>query len=319
MGERIVRNDEAGGSIPPRSTNFSRVYIWGIEGALFINCDEKEQFIGRVADPDFINIRKVGAPIPPRSTFLQKEKPMYRFYCPDADFSKPSVVITDIHEIHHIKDVLRLEKNALIQIFNSKSQQADVVIEQIDGAAIRVRVEKVKQNEETSVKIILACAPPKKGKFELIIEKCTELGVDVIIPLKTQRTEVVFNGERMPSKLNRFETVAVNAAKQSKRLKVPQIHPMTSLPEVLKNLDPDGLHLFPSLHNHSKHIADVLAKSDKQKSVTIFIGPEGDFTPDEVGLAIKHGCVPVSLGDTVLKVETAAIATVALTKFLCRN
>jgi len=53
--------------------------------------------------------------------------------------------------------------------------------------------------------------------------------------------------------------------------------------------------------------------------VTIFIGPEGDFTPDELKLAIKHGCVPVTLGDTVLKVETAAIAAVALVKFLCRN
>ncbi len=68
-----------------------------------------------------------------------------------------------------------------------------------------------------------------------------------------------------------------------------------------------------------KHIAEVLLKADKQKPVTIFIGPEGDFTPDELDLAIKYGCVPVSLGDTVLKVETAAIATVALVKFLCRN
>ena len=60
-------------------------------------------------------------------------------------------------------------------------------------------------------------------------------------------------------------------------------------------------------------------EADKKKSITIFIGPEGDFTADEVELAIKHGCVPVSLGDTVLKVETAAIATIALVKFLCRN
>jgi 16S rRNA (uracil1498-N3)-methyltransferase len=63
----------------------------------------------------------------------------------------------------------------------------------------------------------------------------------------------------------------------------------------------------------------VLLKADEKSQVTIFIGPEGDFTPDEVELAIRYGCVPVSLGDTVLKVETAAIATVALVKFLCRN
>ncbi len=244
---------------------------------------------------------------------------MYRFYCPNADFSKSSVVIDDPHEIHHIKDVLRLKKGSLIQIFNAKSQQADAVVEQINEAAIQVLVKTVKHNEETQAKIILACALPKKGKFEFIIEKCTELGVDEIIPLKTKRTEVVFKEDKIRPKLIRFEAVAVNAAKQSQRPKVPRIYPMTSLLQVLQTLDPGGVHLFPSLHHHPKHMSDVLLKAGKQKSVTIFIGPEGDFTPDEVELAVKYGCVPVSLGDTVLKVETAAIAAVALVKFLCRN
>jgi 16S rRNA (uracil1498-N3)-methyltransferase len=244
---------------------------------------------------------------------------MYRFYCPDADFTKSAIVISDSHEIHHIKGVLRLKKGSSIQIFNAKSQQADAVIEQINDAAIHVRVEKIKQNQVGDAKIILACAPPKKGKFEFIIEKCTELGVDGIIPLRTKRTEVVFNEDKMRSKLNRFEAVAVNAAKQSQRVDVPRIYPMTALSQVLKNLDPKGVHLFPSLHHHSKHISDVLLQTGQQTPVTIFIGPEGDFTPDELEMAVQYGCVPVSLGDTVLKVETAAIAAVALVKFLCRK
>jgi 16S rRNA (uracil1498-N3)-methyltransferase len=244
---------------------------------------------------------------------------MYRFYCADADFSKFSVTITDPDEIHHIKDVLHLKKGAVIQIFNAQSQQAEVVIEQLTGAFVSARIKAVKQNEETRAKIILACAPPKKGKFELIIEKCTELGVDEIIPLKTKRGEVVFDEERMAGKLDRFEAVAVNAAKQSKRTKVPLIRPMTPLSQALQALDPKGVHLFPSLHQHPKQITDVLLKVEAYKTVTVFIGPEGDFTPDEVTSAIRYGCVPVSLGDTVLKVETAAIACVALVKFLCRN
>ena len=232
MGERVVRNDEAAGSIPARSTIF-----------------------------------------PP------KVKSMYRFYCPDADFSKSSVVITDTHEIHHIKDVLRLKKGFLIQIFNAQSQQADVVIEQINEAPIHVRVKTIKQNEERAAKIILACAPPKKGKFEFIIEKCTELGVDEIIPLKTKRTEVVFTEDKMAGKLNRFEAVAVNAAKQSKRTKVPHIYPMTPLPQVLKALDPNGVHLFPSLHNHPKHIADVLFKAGQAKAGDHLYRPGRGFYP----------------------------------------
>jgi 16S rRNA (uracil1498-N3)-methyltransferase len=244
---------------------------------------------------------------------------MYRFYCPEADFSKPSIIIRDSHEIHHIKEVLRQKKGSLVQIFNAQSQQAEGVIEQINETAIHVSIGQVTQNKEGQAKITLACAPPKKGKFEFIIEKCTELGVDEIIPLKTKRTEVIFKEDKMSSKLTRFEAVAINAAKQSKRLKVPKIAPMMSIPEVLQGLDPKGVHVFPSLHQHPKHIADVLLKAEKNQPVTIFIGPEGDFTPDEVELAIKHGCIPVNLGDTVLKVETAAICCVSLVKFLYRN
>jgi 16S rRNA (uracil1498-N3)-methyltransferase len=247
------------------------------------------------------------------------KSPMYRFYCQGADFSKPAVTIHDSHEIHHITDVLRLKKGDLIRIFNAKSQQAEAVIERVSDTSIEVRIKTVKENQQEGARIVLACAPPKKGKFELIIEKCTELGVDEIIPLRTKRSQVIFDEERMTGKLKRFEAVAVNAAKQSQRLKVPHVHPMTPLPELLKGLDPQGLHLFPTLHHSSMHIAQAIQAAERQKPVTIFIGPEGDFTPDEAELAVKSGCVPVSLGDTVLKTETAAIAAVALVKFLYRS
>jgi 16S rRNA (uracil1498-N3)-methyltransferase len=244
---------------------------------------------------------------------------MYRFYSAGADFSKPSIIIHDSDEIHHIKDVLRLKKGQSIQIFNSRSQQAEVMLEAVSETSIKAQVVKIEESKQGGAKIILACAPPKKGKFEFIIEKCTELGVDEIIPLKTKRTEVIFEEDKWGVKSKRLEAVAVNAAKQSKRLKVPQIAPMMSLIHVLQKLDPQGVHVFPSLHQHPKHISEVLLKVGKDKPVTVFIGPEGDFTADEVELAIKYGCVPVTLGDTVLKVETAAIACVAAVKFLCRN
>ena len=118
-----------------------------------------------------------GSSIPPiHQISLQRAEAMYRFYCQDADFSKSSIVITDSHEIHHMKDVLRLKKGSLVQIFNAQSWQAEAVIEQVTETAIHARVKSVKGKEVQQAKIILACAPPKKGKFEFIIEKCTELG-----------------------------------------------------------------------------------------------------------------------------------------------
>ncbi len=240
---------------------------------------------------------------------------MHRFYSQHANFSQKILTITDKDEVHHMKDVLRLKKGAVIQIFNGQNQEAEVMIQDFTQQGLKVEVQSIRQASSKKVKIILACAPPKKDKFEWIIEKCTELGVDEIIPLKTKRGDVVYSSDKMAGKLSRFQKVAMNASKQSKRTDLPKIHPMTDLSQVLKNLDPQGLHLFPSLNGKSKHIKEIIGNSTN-KSVTIFIGPEGDFTPDEVEQAVKAGCVPISLGDTVLKVETAAIATVSLVHFL---
>ena len=241
---------------------------------------------------------------------------MHRFYFQNADLLKKTLTVTDPDEIHHVKDVLRLKKGAVVQIFNGQNQEADVVIQSFGQEGLQVSVQAVRQMTLRAPRIILACAPPKKDKFEWIIEKCTELGVDEIIPLKTKRGQVVFSTEKMAGKLSRFKKVAVNAAKQSKRMALPIIHPMTDLAKVLKGLDPKGIHLFPSLNGHADPIKEALLKDFSDQPVTIFIGPEGDFTPEEVRMALDHGCVLVSLGSSVLKVETAAIATVSLVRLL---
>ena len=244
---------------------------------------------------------------------------MHRFYCQHADFSLKTTVITDGNEIHHIKDVLRLKVGDELYIFNGQNQEAKATIETIKEREVVARIVSVRQAVTGKTKIILACAVPKKAKFEFIIEKCTELGVDEIIPLKTKRTEVVFSQEKSASKQERFQKVAMNAAKQCKRLNIPKIHPMTSFADVVKNLDPAGLALIPSLNGHPQHMREVLAKAQGVKVVTVFIGPEGDFTPDEVKLAVEAQCLAVSLGPTVLKVDTAAITTVALCGFFLYN
>ena len=239
---------------------------------------------------------------------------MHRFYSANVNFYQKQLTITDSDEIHHIKDVLRLKKGAVIQIFNGQNQEADVVIDTFSQEGLVVSVRSIREASLNKSRIILACAPPKKDKFEWIIEKCTELGVDEIIPIKTKRGEVFFSKEKMAGKLLRFQKVALNAAKQSKRTAIPRIHAMTDLGGILKKLDPQGLHLFPSLNGHPQHIREALLKASSESVITIFIGPEGDFTPEEVRIAIENGCTPVSLGNTVLKVETAAIATVSFVK-----
>jgi len=241
---------------------------------------------------------------------------MHRFYCPHLTTSTTSLTISDHSEIHHLKKVLRLKTGDTIVAFNGQGIEGKGVIAAMSPHQITLRLEAVTEKSHTGTTIILACAIPKKAKFEFIIEKATELGVDEIIPLLTARTEVRVNQSTAAQKQHRYQTVAVNAAKQSGRTTVPVIHPPTEFNKLLKNIPQETGLFIPCLVGERKDIATALSGKSKFKKMTFFIGPEGDFTPQEVQSAIAAGAVPLSLGETVLKVDTAAIITVALAKLL---
>jgi len=167
--------------------------------------------------------------------------------------------------------------------------------------------------------IILACAIPKESEFELIIERATELGADEIIPLRTKRTEMDLKGDRLAKMIARYHDVAVNAAKQSGRPRVPVIHPVTDLTVVLKSFPERTTVFIPSLSGERKNILEAFKAVPSPSRVAFLIGPEGDFTPQEYDLARARGCIGVSLGKTVLKVETAALVAVACARLWFRH
>ena len=173
--------------------------------------------------------------------------------------------------------------------------------------------------------IILACAIPEKSKFELIIEKATELGADEIIPLKTKRTEMELKGDRLQRTIARYQDVAVNAAKRSQRSRVPVIQPITDFALALKSFTKETTVFISSLPEgegeggERKNILEAFKAVPSPSRVAFLIGPEGDFTPREYGLARSRGCIPVSLGNTVLKVETAALVVVACAQLWFRQ
>ncbi len=244
---------------------------------------------------------------------------MHRFYCPQSNLQNSPVVITDPKELHHLRNVLRLKRSDTLTIFNDQGEEATGRIESIQPAKAMVVVESIRKSKPEFPIIILACAVPKKAKFEWIVEKATELGVDEIIPLKTKRTEMELKGDRLQRKIARYQDVAVNAAKQSQRLRVPVIQLITDLPVVLKSF-PKGTTVFiPSLSGERKNIFEAFKAVPSPARVAFLIGPEGDFTPQEYDLARAHGCISVSLGKTVLKVETAALTAVACAQLWFRQ
>jgi 16S rRNA (uracil1498-N3)-methyltransferase len=236
---------------------------------------------------------------------------MHRFYCPQANFFSQQAVISDKDEIHHLQHVLRLKKGVPVKIFNGKGKEALGTITSLGPKEVGIRIQKVHEIKHRKPLLILACAVPRKNKFELIIEKATELGVDEIIPVNTQRTVISLPEVRLKRKLLRYETVAINAAKQSQRSIVPLIHPVTDFPSVIKELKKSDLGIIPSLSGKRKHLLETFSENKNPDKIFFLIGPEGDFTEDEYGLARQKGYIPVTLGETVLKVETAAICVLA--------
>ena len=281
----MIRNQEVGGSTPPRSI-FS----------LFANF-----FMGRPPP----RIVAGGRP--------NRIKPMHRFFCPQLKLTTYQIDLTDSKEIHHLKDVLRLKEDDCVVLFNGKGGEADGIITSITPHAVKFLVKAVRKSLKQSISIIMACAIPKKAKFEFIIEKLTELGVDEIIPLKTTRTEFKMSAEHIQKKYQRFEKIVINAAKQSGRVTIPKIHPVIPFKDVLQICrQPQTLAVIPCLQGSRRHLNNALNQARKNFSkIIILIGPEGDFTPEEVQQAIEIGCIPVTLGKNVLKVDTAAIVTAA--------
>ena len=165
--------------------------------------------------------------------------------------------------------------------------------------------------------VTVACAVPKGNRFEDAVEKLTELSVDLIIPMHTDRV-VVDLSENTAKKLERWRRLALSAAEQSQRQILPQIPGILTFDEVLQKTREYSLKLIPTLEGDLKSLREVIPTAFNG-SIVVVIGPEGDFTPDEVRRAIQAGFTPISLGRTVLRVDTAAIAAAAYIKMALKD
>lgn len=238
---------------------------------------------------------------------------MHRFFSLNANLHDKVITVSDKDEVHHMSHVLRMKQGDPVAIFNGSGEEAFGRILKFKNRQVDITIDslcKMKHTKRTP--ILLACAIPKKAKFEFIIEKATELGVDEIIPMKTQRTEVLFDKERAERKTSRYQKKAINAAKQSQRPTVPVIHPVTDFSKVIHQLGRQTSAFIPCLTGKREDLPQALQNKKNHKKIIFLIGPEGDFTPQELSLAIDAGCIPVSLGPNILKVDTAAISVMAL-------
>lgn len=236
-----------------------------------------------------------------------------RIYCPGANIIRDRIIILDPGQIHHLSSVKRLKKGDRVVVFDGESQEYECVIDDIAKDKAELSVVRARKAISVKLDLTLACALPKKVKMDYIIEKTVELGVDRIIPIKTERTIVEYSPEKAKEKLKRWQAIAIEASKQCGRIKLPEIEPISEFSKVVSQVKNYELAVIPHLGPGNKSLKEIYCDS-KLSSVIIFIGPEGDFSPREIKSAKENGCIGASLGDLVLKVDTAAISVVAFSR-----
>jgi 16S rRNA (uracil1498-N3)-methyltransferase len=237
---------------------------------------------------------------------------MHRFYIDRVDGD--TVSVTDAAQLHHLKDVLRLKVDDGVVVFDEDGKEFIGVITAIERKQAVIKVTALKPARRAQINLTIACAVPKGDRMDDIIGQLIQLGVKGIIPMETERVVVKLDDARKAARLKRWRTIAQNAALQSRRNTMGLIEPVTGISDVISQSQEFDLKLVPNLEGERKLIKDVLAVA-RPKNIIVLIGPEGDFTPGEVALALGAGFIPVSLGDTVLRVATAAVAVAAYIKF----
>ncbi len=243
---------------------------------------------------------------------------MHRFFIPSQNISVDKIIISDKNQIHHIKDVLRFKIEGEIIVFDDKGNEYTCLIKELlrDRIILKIKAKRLFSKRD-KVKITLACAIPKKSKMDDIIDKLTQLGVARIIPLETERVVVKLNKNKKETRLLRWQKIALSATQQSQRNTPSVIEPIKNIKEVLIKLENYDLKLIPTLTGRRKPLKEVLG-GYKPSNILVLIGPEGDFTDGEIKLALENGFIPVTLGDTILRVDTAAIAVVSMLRYaLC--
>lgn len=246
---------------------------------------------------------------PPAWSGRGSEK-MHRFFLPESSFIQDAVVITG-RLTHQLRNVLRLRVGDRIIGLDNRGWQYEVELTEMGRDKVKgTIVRKAIASGEPRIKVTLYQALLKVSSFELVLQKCTEIGVTSFVPMVCERCVA---GRPGNSKLGRWQDIIREAAEQSGRGRLPYLHDTMRFVEACKSAR--GLSLLPWEGEKLKDIGGVLGnhpRSGINGEVSIFIGPEGGFSAGEVEHAQSCGIVPVSLGHRILRAETAGLVAATI-------
>ena len=232
---------------------------------------------------------------------------MQRYFVDNNDFK------LNKNDIHHIRTVMRMNVGDLIEVvYNKKLHICEITELTKDNVLIKV-VEEKDDNNELSKHITIAFSITKEDKIDLILQKCTELGIKEFIPIEMSRCNIKIGSNKIEKKLDRWNTICKEASEQSKRNIIPKVNKIHKLKDLI-NLDYD-LKIVCSVNQDVRNIKNVLHNNTKCDKIIFVIGPEGGISSEEEKFLEDNNFIRTSLGKRVLRTETAPIMVASVLNY----
>jgi len=239
-----------------------------------------------------------------------------RFYAPPEAFApNGSFVTLAADEMRHLRDVLRLKSGDEVYVFNGAGREVRGNVESVERGSTKVSVvsEVEPARAESPLKLALAVALLKGEKFDLVLQKTTELGVARVIPLITARADVrIRNDDDAERKLVRWRRIALEATKQCGRARLMEIENPIAFDHFVERQKVDELRLMFSERSGTALAAAAGETDERRGRVTALVASEGGWTDEEIDQAREASWKIVTLGGRILRAETAAIVVAAL-------
>jgi 16S rRNA (uracil1498-N3)-methyltransferase len=233
---------------------------------------------------------------------------MARFFVPANSISSGRAILTG-DEFDHLHRVLRLRPGDRVEIFDGEGSEHEGAIRMVSGE--RAEIEILRSYDalrESPLKLTLAVALTKGEKMDFVVEKATELGVHAVAPLVSAYAVPKLDDRKAARREERWKKIALSAAKQCGRSRVPEILSVCGFGEFVARPAADALKLLFWENETEQTIKQLYDRNSSARSVIVAVGPEGGFAREEAELARRRGYVWVSVGRRILRAETAAVA-----------
>jgi 16S rRNA (uracil1498-N3)-methyltransferase len=236
-----------------------------------------------------------------------RDQTMHRLFLAQLQPHTREAVIEG-REAHHAAHVLRVKRGEDVRVLDGKGGEHTCAVKEVGRHSLRLEVKESKATSPAPYEVTLFQALPKGKAFETVLQKATELGAYRIVPLITER--VVTRAE----KHEKWQWIMIDAMKQCGNPWMPLLEAPAKIHDAAHRTKEFDLSLVGSLHEGRRHPREWL-NAAKLKTVAVWVGPEGDFTPAEMESLVKAGVKPMSLGRLVLRSDTAAISSLSIINY----